>query len=562
MGVMVSKEFAEFFQKVKNLGNELDMEEMCMTIRENIKPIADKMHLGKFTSFFRAPESTLDVNGVEKHLVLHHSSNGFEEERKEFYYQTGGGGRFEVNCYPEKGHVWTSEELEALEFLADQIFILTGRIRLLGLINKFAVTDMGTGASNMKGFVAHCEKLYREKRFQEYDVMFLNMKNFKFINRLAGEGHGDDIIRRYAHRLMKYVSGDELVARPGGDNYVVLIRKEHEEDFLDFISNASFTVNVLEEKQTVRLIARVGIFAVGENDTVTKAMDGAGAALNMAKKNGIHDVVRFASDVLEKTIRANEISTIFPEALKNKEFVVYYQPKVSLSENRLCGCEALARWANGKKVVSPAEFVPVLESEGSICSLDFYVLNAVCADIKRWISLGMNPVRVSTNFSKIHLHNINFAEEIVETIRKHGIDTKYIEIELTESSGYDDYDALAEFVRKMKSYGVSTSIDDFGTGYSSLNMLKDLDVDIIKLDKSFLDNLDSGEHESEVVIRHIINMVNELKMRVVAEGVENYKQVEMLENMKCSMAQGYLFDKPLTREEFESRLNGERIYSE
>ena len=264
--------------------------------------------------------------------------------------------------------------------------------------------------------------------------------------------------------------------------------------------------------------------------------------------------------MLDKTIKANEISSVFPDTLIREEFAVYYQPKVGLSDNSLCGCEALTRRIRNGKIISPADFIPVLEREGTICRLDFYVLDKVCADIKRWLDMGLVPVRVSTNFSKLHLHNEDFADRIIGIINKHGIDPSLIEVELTESSGYEDYEALAEFVRKMKSYGVSTSIDDFGTGYSSLNLLKDLDVDIIKLDKSFLDNLGDEKKSDEVVIRHIVNMVNELDMKVVAEGVETNVQADLLENFSCSMSQGYLFDKPLPCSEFEKRLRSGRVY--
>lgn len=268
----------------------------------------------------------------------------------------------------------------------------------------------------------------------------------------------------------------------------------------------------------------------------------------------------FEPEMLNRTIKANTISTMFPDAIRNEEFVVYYQPKVSLSDNKLCGCEALTRWVKDGNIVSPADFIPVLEREGTICKLDFYVLDKACADIKRWLETGLNPVRVSTNFSKLHLHNKDFAEEIISIINKHGVDPAYVEVELTESSGYEDYEALAEFVRKMKSYGVSTSIDDFGTGYSSLNLLKDLDVDIIKLDKSFLDNLGDEKKTDEVVIRHIVNMVNELDMQVVAEGVETNAQADLLQGFSCSMAQGYLFDKPLPCAEFEKRMKSDNVY--
>jgi EAL domain-containing protein (putative c-di-GMP-specific phosphodiesterase class I) len=258
--------------------------------------------------------------------------------------------------------------------------------------------------------------------------------------------------------------------------------------------------------------------------------------------------------MLDRVMHDKEVSTIFKKALLNEEFVVYYQPKVDLNNNQLCGCEALVRWVKDGKVMPPMEFIPVLEREGSVCKLDFYVFEKVCRDINQWLRQGIEPVRISTNFSKAHLHNRSFADDIVSIMRKYEVDSRYLEVELTEMSGYEDYDALSVFVDEMKDYGVKTSIDDFGTGYSSLNLLKDLNVDVIKLDKSFLNNIEKKGESDEIVIKSIIKMVTDLNMKVIAEGVETVEQAEFLKDAECCMAQGFLFDKPLPRDEFEKRL--------
>ena len=259
-------------------------------------------------------------------------------------------------------------------------------------------------------------------------------------------------------------------------------------------------------------------------------------------------------------MRQKEVSQMFPKALENREFVVYYQPKVTLSDNQLCGSEALVRWFRGGAMVPPMSFIPVLEREGSVCKLDFYVLEQVCLDIQNWLSRGIEPVRVSVNFSKIHLQNPHLADEILAVLKKYDISPKYIEVELTEMSGYESYETLSCFVQTMRENGVSTSIDDFGTGYSSLNLLKDLNVDIIKLDKSFLKNMEKHRENDVIVIKNIVNMVNDLDMEVIAEGVETQKQAEFLRGINCRMAQGFLFDRPLPRAEFEKRLSGDHVY--
>ena len=165
------------------------------------------------------------------------------------------------------------------------------------------------------------------------------------------------------------------------------------------------------------------------------------------------------------------------------------------------------------------------------------------------------------HFSKNHLHNTHLAQEIIALMQKYQIDSKYIEVELTEMSGYENYATLVSFVQSMRKNGVSTSIDDFGTGYSSLNLLKDLDVDIIKLDKSFLNNLENHSQSDVIVIKNIVNMVNELHMSVIAEGVETQSQAEFLRKIHCRMAQGFLFDRPLPHDDFEKRLSDRHTYT-
>ena len=203
-----------------------------------------------------------------------------------------------------------------------------------------------------------------------------------------------------------------------------------------------------------------------------------------------------------------------------------------------------------------------MEQEGTICVLDFYVLEAVCRDIRNWLDMGIEPVRISTNFSKIHLHNKNLAIDILRVLDRYQIDTKYIEIELTETCGYEDFESLSEFVDTMKEHGVHTSIDDFGTGYSSLNLLKDLNIDTIKLDKSFLNQNPNTKkkHANEIVIKTIINMAQDLDMQVICEGVETVEQAKLLQTLHCPAVQGFLFDGPLSHDEFEKRLKTERVY--
>ena len=255
-----------------------------------------------------------------------------------------------------------------------------------------------------------------------------------------------------------------------------------------------------------------------------------------------------------------EISNEFHNAIRNKEFVVFYQPKVDLLTRKLTGAEALVRWIRHKTIVPPMDFIPILEREGTICDLDFYVFETACADIRQWLDAGIEPHRISANFSKLHLRNPELANNVLSIVRKHNVPSKYVEVELTESADFDDNAAMMKFVNAMAENGIAVSIDDFGTGYSTLNVLKDYNITTIKLDKSLLDNVGTPNSKDDVIVRNVVKMANELNKEIIAEGVETETQAEYLKSIQCNNVQGFLFDKPLVHDDFQKRLTGEVVY--
>ena len=432
-------------------------------------------------------------------------------------------------------------------------------------MEKIIDIDRQTGVPNTDCFIKYGNILAAQGRLSDYAAAYINIKNFKYVNKTFGSRQGDILLKNFSQAMAAFVKDDGMFARLGGDNFILFIRKGRITDLRTFTDALSFEMGEGEEKQIYDLRLRMGIYEVGADDAMSDVMNKTTVAYNAAKMDLRQDVVFFSPVLLDAAIHKRTVSTLFPKALENREFVVYYQPKIRLSDNSLCGCEALSRWIRDGRVVPPMEYIPVLEGEGTICRLAFYIFELVCMDIKRWLEMGIEPVRVSVNFSKIHLYNNRLAEQIMGIVKKYGIDTKYIEVELTEMTGAEDFCALNSFVEKMKQNGISTSIDDFGTGYSSLNLLKDLDVDIIKLDKSFFSNIhseDGGISTDRIVVKNIVSMVNELNMNAISEGVETTAQAVFLRDVKCSMAQGFLFDKPLPRDEYESRLYNRDYYKD
>ena len=558
--ILCSDGFMKFFSAVK--GNVPDIDHMMNMISSAIEPAAKEIFLGKLEISISSPSSIFSPAEIFDTRRIYLSGKGFEDCPQTESCRMGEDSMLTLKAYPEKGRQWDASQREAVSFLSEIIFLLSGRSRLMGMAEKAAMIDSLTGISNSRGLMRFGAELEKEKKLCKYAAAYMNIKNFKYINKTVGERQGDVILKKYAAALSGFIDRDELVARLGGDNFMVIVRKDRIRKFIEFVERIPVDAYTKGESRNYELEARIGVLEnIRENYTVGDIMNCTSVAYNQTRVPGSRNCIYFSDDMLEKSLREKSVSLYFSQALKNHEFVVYYQPKVSLKDNSLCGCEALVRWLRTGKVVPPMEFIPVLEREGSVCRLDFYMLDCVCRDIRDWLDRGITPVRTSVNFSKAHLHNEKLASDILAVLDKYGVDSKYIEVEITESSGYENYPALSDFVKKMNSSGVMTSIDDFGTGYSSINLLKDLNVNVIKLDKSFLDEKSVESRANTVLIKNIVNMVNELDMLPITEGVETVQQAKFLKRIDCKMAQGYLFDRPLPHDEFEKKLVSGRVYN-
>ena len=268
--------------------------------------------------------------------------------------------------------------------------------------------------------------------------------------------------------------------------------------------------------------------------------------------------VFFDEETQKRIEDAKRLESIFPSAIENEEFLVYYQPKVRLDNCTVYGAEALCRWKHKGEIIPPMNFIPILEQSHSVCLLDFYMLEHVCRDIRRWLDSGLPTVKISVNFSRVHLGDVDLSRHILEIIDCYRIPHRLIEIELTETTTDVDFRELKKVVTELNRQSVSTSVDDFGVGYSSLNLIRDLPWDVLKIDKSFLpEGTTDSPHEQKkrVVMKHLIAMAQSLGLECIVEGVETAEQIEILKENKCNLAQGYYFDKPLPVEIFEGRLS-------
>ena len=279
-------------------------------------------------------------------------------------------------------------------------------------------------------------------------------------------------------------------------------------------------------------------------------------SLRIARNSAQGNIIFFSDIILTDKEKSKRIQKIFPEALKNNEFHVFYQPKVNTNTGEICGAEALCRWFHEGKIVPPMEFIPILEETNEICKLDYHMLDIVCSHIRKWLDEGKRAVRVSVNLSRRHIVNPNLLDNLIEIIDRHNVPHEYIEIELTETTTDVEFKDLKRIVEGLQKQNICTSVDDFGMGYSSLNLIRVVPWNVLKVDRIFLPmDGESKDSARSVMFKYVVAMAKELGLECIVEGVETAAQLQLLKDNDCDFAQGYLFDKPLPLDEFEKRLD-------
>ncbi|MBQ9436873.1 MAG: GGDEF domain-containing protein [Lachnospiraceae bacterium] len=530
--------------------------------REPLRPLANRFFVAKIEIDIEIDPNTYDLNGGKAHLETVYNENvGDYEKSRCVTYESGLQGRGITRFYPVKGHEWTETEWDDITTLGRMMYIVYSRAKLMNNIHRSKHLDIMTGLLNNAGIIAACTGLFRKGYASEdYAAIFMNIKNLKMINRSFGNREGDRVLVFFAKHIYSFTEQDqECAARLGGDNFYVLIKKERLDDFLKLVSDLHILMDKDGEEQDIKIECRMGIYQCEQGVGMDIIMQKTGFAFETARRTA-QNIVFFRAEMQERVLQQRWVTAVFPEAMLRGEVVPFYQPKVHIGERKLIGAEALVRWIKNGKPVSPAEFIPYLENDSLITRVDQYMLEAVCRDLRGWIDMGIDPVRISVNYSRRDFLEKTLAEDTLAILDKYGIDGKYIEIEVTESSFYEDYHALASFTNKMHKRGVHVSMDDFGTGYSSLSMFKNLDFDVVKLDKAFIDTLGSGDSKDEIVVESIANMLTRLNTDIVAEGVETEDQVGRVKDLHCHIIQGYFFDRPLPYQDFQDRLK-RRIYA-
>lgn len=447
-------------------------------------------------------------------------------------------------------------EKDKLNIAMNSVLSFISRHRLEGVVEKFVFFD-DTGYPNVRSFLRYLEILKKKNALAGCTAVYFNLRHLTLINRDIGRGAADIAIHNYFNMIKDIIGEKGILCRVGGDNFVGVFDDSLLNDVLGILSGTPVIYEPNSGKR-IMLSANTGVFRMTQDftfDAPGDVMDRILPALQAAKMGGKDNVVFYDNSMEVSREKRMEIQKLFPKALENKEFKVFYQPKIDITTGKLVGAEALCRWIRDGSIVPPMEFIPVLEQNTDICQLDFYMLDSVCADIRRWLDEGGNVVRISVNLSRKHMMDVDLLEHIMNIVDKHNVPHEYIEIELTETTTDVEFRDLKRVVSGLQQQGIYTSVDDFGMGYSSLNLLREIPWNVLKVDRCFLP-VDSDDSTSSrtVMFKYVVAMAKELGLECIAEGVETQNQVKILRDNNCLYAQGFLFDKPLPLADFEKRL--------
>ena len=450
---------------------------------------------------------------------------------------------------------WDEKTRRRAELFYSVTMMAVSRSSLLQIAKRRTFFD-DVGYKNLNTYINTIETYGAQGRLAGNAAVHLNLKHFSLINQQIGRERGDLVMRGFINGLEKTVGDEGIVCRMGGDNFTALVPLSKLGQTVDYLSGSAIAYNSFGDRVLVSSTA--GVLVIDEDfkyKDPSNVMDRIISAAQAAKSGGAEDIVFFSDEMERRKAKIMRLQQLFPQALENGEFMIYYQPKVEIRTGRLIGAEALCRWYHEGEIVKPDDFIPTYEQSMDICKLDFYMLEHVCMDMKRWLAEGRDVVRVSVNLSRKHIMDIDLVDNIVGIIDKYGVPHKYLEIELTETTTDVEFKDLKRVVSGLQKAGIRAAVDDFGIGYSSLNLISEIPWNVIKIDKSLIPI--KGESEKSprsVMFGYVVKMAKDMGLECISEGVETQEQIDaMLEN-GCDLVQGFFFDKPLPIERFEERL--------
>lgn len=443
-----------------------------------------------------------------------------------------------------------------------QLTVISNHNKLLIEYRHLAYHDPLTGMSNRLSFIQDIENTIQNRKTNNVALLLIDIDRFKVINDTLGHFVGDHVLIKISKRLKQALGSETSIYRLGGDEFVIIIPEATElkassvaETVLENFKN-SFLVNDYE----INITPSIGISIFPEHgENSEDLLKHADAAMYLAKENGKNHYRFYNTELSQTMSRKMKIENELSKAIDRNQLSLFYQPKVDLHSKKIIGMEALLRWNHPELgSISPVEFIPIAEETGQIVPIGEWVLNTACKQNKTWQEMGLSSFCVSVNVSVLQFQRGDFLSVVCNALKESNLDPQYLEIEITESVIQDINESI-EIMEGFSKMGIQTSIDDFGTGYSSLHILRKLPIHTIKIDKSFIDDI--ADPTQQPFVKAIIDLGLNLNLHVVAEGIENEEQLQILIDNNCTIGQGYLFSKPLEATAFEKMLRENKPFS-
>lgn len=420
------------------------------------------------------------------------------------------------------------------------------------VVDYLATYDELTGIYNKQAFYTKTKEMLLDNPDKNFDLLRINIERFKVLNDLFGESTGDKLLR-YIGKFLKEINLPLCVSgRLYADNFVVCYEAGKGDsrrmiNTLQMVAD-SFAINN-------RTILSFGLYRIDDKTLPVSVMcDRANMALWKAKGNFKNPYCEYDEKMRQQVLKEQKIINAMEMAIQNKEFTLYLQPKYDIEKGTIIGAEALVRWISQENgFISPGDFIPVFENNGFVYEVDKFIWEESCRYLRKWLDEGREVHPISVNVSRIDLYDPKLVKHLVDLREKYQLPSRYLELEITESAYTEDPEQIITITRQLREAGFVILMDDFGTGYSSLNMLKDIQIDVLKLDMGFLKSSDYSAKGGNILTA-ILKMAESLKMQTIAEGVETKEQVEFLKGIGCKYVQGFYYSKPLPVGEFEKLI--------
>jgi len=462
--------------------------------------------------------------------------------------------------YLIKGQIETRALLRALRYAIERKAMESAALAMARQMAHAAEHDALTGLPNRMLLNDRVSQaiIAAPHHMKKVAVLFLDLDGFKHINDSLGHPIGDKLLQSIANRLVECARDSDTVSRQGGDEFVVLLSEvEQAEDAA--IAARRMLQTVAEcysiDRHDLHVTASVGVSVYPDDgldaETLIKNAD---TAMYQAKESGRQSYKFFKPAMNVRAVERQSLEEGLQRALERRELTLYYQPQVNLTTGAITGAEALIRWMHPTRgLVSPADFIPVAEDCGLILSIGAWVLREACGQARAWMDAGLRATNMAVNVSAMEFRDQNFLENLFAILAETGLDPKSLELELTESVLMKHAASTAKILQTLRESGMRVAVDDFGTGYSSLSYLRKFPIDTLKIDQSFIRQI-STDGDDTTIVKAVIGMARDLKLRVIAEGVETPEQAVFLRACRCQEAQGYYFGRPVPPQQFAMLL--------